>query len=189
MAPRKRSRRGSRKQRGSSAYTEEFTFSVEAGNTAVITVGTLANRPPRSNFRPLWMDCDFSGFVPGTDTIPASFTPVGFQIALGYGTQQGLSGTLYESQTSRVRLASTSPQRVRIHVPRSYDWLSWNTISTTEIGNLTAVCIGRPSGSTSTSFIRGVARIRCQLQTEVIASSCPTYLESHGSSSGSFLEL
>jgi len=172
-------RRKAGKKSGSSAYTEEFTFSVEAGNTATVYVSTLGNRPPRSNFRPMWLECEFCAFVPGTEAIPSSYSPVGFQVALGFGTQVSQSG-LYESITSRVRLASTTPQHVRIRTPRSYDWLAWNTASLTEIASLTAVCIGRPSGSTSSVFVRGVCRLKCAIQTEVIASTCPTYVESHG---------
>lgn len=185
-----RNRRGRRRtgrsggQGANGGYTEVFTFSVEAGHTAEVLVSTLGNRPPRSNFRIAWMEVEFTSFVAGTGSLPATFTPVAFQCSLGEGTQQGSTG-LYQEATSPLRLASTAPRRVHVRAPVSMAWFSFDTAERTAIGNLTAVCIGRPADASSTSYIRGVARIRVQLQTETSASTCPTYLESHGGSSSS----
>jgi len=182
---RSRRSRGQRRssQRANGYYIEVFTFSVQAGNTANVTVATLADRPPRSNFRPRWMEVEFSSFVPGTATLPASFTPVAFQFSLDTGSNS--VGLPNSDATSRLRLASTTPRVQRITNPVSADWYSWNQGETTLVATLSAVCIGLPAGSGSTSFVRGVCRLHIDVQIEVSATSCPalSYVEAHDVSS------
>lgn len=180
----RRGRQRSRRQRSSSQranghYIEVFTFSVQAGNSANVTVATLADRPPRSNFRPRWMECEYSSFVPGTDALPASYTPVGFQFTLASGTNAAQESNT--DSTSRLRLASTTPRTQRISNPVSADWYTWDQDSTTLVAIISAVCIGRPAGSSSTSFVRGVCRMRIDVQEEVSATTCPAlrYVEAH----------
>lgn len=178
--PRKsRNSRRSRRGRGNSQqaqgfYIEVFTFSVEAGHTANVTVATLADRPPRSNFRPRWMECEFSSYVPGSSTLPASYTPVGFQFYLTTGSNTG--GGADSASTSRLRLASTTPRTSRIHNPVSADWYEWNQVSTTLVAQLSAVCIGSPGTPNVSAYVRGVCRMRIDVQTETSATACPTNL-------------
>lgn len=174
-----RKRKGGRRRRRSGlqadgAYTEVFTFSVQAGNTTSVTVGTLANRPPRSNFRPLWMSAEVASFVPASSdgTVPATFTPIAFQMEFVAGSNA--AGTGNASSTSRLILATTTPRRTRIRYPVSEDWYTFNQQANTLVANLTAVCIGRPGSSTSTAYVRGVITMRVLIQREVSGSQCPS---------------
>jgi len=178
-------RRQGRRRGGQQAvgfYIEVLTFSVEIGNTATILVSTLADRPPRSNFRPKWMEVEYASFVPGTTSLAPSFTPVGFQFALGYGANVTVGG-LAQDKVSRLRLATTAPKKERIHTPVSAQWFSYQTTGTTEVAILTAVCVGVPAGSESTAYVRGICRIGFQLQEEDSASTCPTMIQAHSSDS------
>lgn len=148
---------------------EEFTFSVLSGASAFVSVATLANRPPRSAFRPLWMEVEFASFVPGSSTVPATFTPVGFQASFGTGGAQGDA-----TSVAPLRLASTTPQRVRVHNHAPEDWYAYSSAASTQVATLTAVCIGTPSGSGSSAYVRGVVRMKVAVTLEVSASACPT---------------
>lgn len=161
----------------SGSYEEVITFSVEAGNTISVTVATLANRPPRSNFRPRSMRVEFASFVPGTTSLPATYTPVGFQIEFTPGSSGSVPAA---GSVSNIRLASTTPRVVSIRYPLPSDWYSWDSDPTTLVAQLTAICIGIPGAAGSASYVRGVVTFRIDIQNEISASTCPTYLESHG---------
>lgn len=184
MAPRKNKKGGRRRRRGTGlqadgAYTEVFTFSVIAGNTTQVTVGTLANRPPRSNFRPLWMQAEVASFVPADDATPATFSPVAFQMEFVAGSNA--AGTGNASSTSRLILATTTPRRTRVRYPVSEDWYTFNQQDSTLVANLSAVCIGRPGSATSTVYVRGVITMRVLVQREVSGTACPAvYVDEEG---------
>lgn len=175
MAPARRRRRGQRRRqsrpspgsRGS--YEEVFTFSVEAGATAQITVAQLTGRPPRCSFRPRHMSCEFATYVPAATP---TFTPVAFQFGFGYG-----GNNEQEVVISPCRLASTNVQRQGISMPITQDWYAWNVDKNAQIGWLTAICLGATKPS---AYVRGVVRLRLDLQIEDLAGACPSqHLEGH----------
>lgn len=174
-----RRRRGRRGNRRTYAYEEVFTFSVGAGFVTSIMYSTLANRPPRCNFRPVWLDVKAVGFVPGTSTRPPGNEPIGFQLVF----QEGGSGTTVDIACSDIQIAASTPAHLRLHYPRSGDWRSYDLPATTNVAQIRAVCIGK-SGS-SDGFLRGVARMRIALNPENVAVVCPALLTQDPSTSGS----
>lgn len=150
-------------------YEEVFTFSVPNGTVSSITVGTLANRPPRSNFRPIWLEATAQGFVPGTNERPGYYYPVGLQLAFAEGNPQ--SAVVYVA-TSQLALGRAT---VRLRYPQSADWRSFDLPSGSVVGEIRAVCVGPPnSAGTTPGYLRGVARMYIALQPEEVVASCPT---------------
>lgn len=152
------------------AYEEVFTFSVTNGMVTTISVGTLANRPPRSNFRPIRFEVTARGFVPGTESRAGYEVPIGVQLAFAEGNPD--SAVVYVA-TSQLRLA---PATLSLRYPSSADWRSFDLSSSAVVGEIRAVCVGRPGSAEPTAYLRGTARMFIALQPEEIVASCPTLL-------------
>lgn len=168
-----RKRGGGRRRNYTMGFEEAFTFSVQNGASTYVTIATLANRPPRSNFRPVWLEVEACGYVPSSSaTEPASFAPVGIQIGIAYGSVG--SSVPNEISVSPIHTVTNVPRRVRVFNRRSEDWITFDQPANTNIAVITAVCTGSVGTDTS-AYLRGTARMRFAIQTEAVASACPTY--------------
>lgn len=174
-----RRRRGGRRGGRTLRYEEVFTFSVNNGATTSVQVGTLGNRPPRSNFRPVWFEVEArEPWVPATATLPGYYAPGSIQITLNGPRETGDSVAV-----SNLCLLGSTPRRVRVHYPPSADWWPWNNVSSDVVATIDAVCVG--TTSPGTAFVRGIGRIMVQVSVEDIATPCPSvHLESTGSAPG-----
>lgn len=161
-----------RRSRRARCIVETFTFSVLQGETSSVQVGTLTSRPPRSNFRPLWMEVEVCGYQPGSASQPGWLAPVGCQI----GFRQESNGN-YVS-TSRLLLATSTPKKLRTRYPRSADWWPYNITPSMTIADIHAVCVG-PTGPAGTiGYLRGIGRLGLIVQEEMCVTGCPS-LGSH----------
>lgn len=165
MAPRRGRRRNRRRGNRSRGIVETFTFSIINGNSADVLVSTLTSRPPRSNFRPIWLEVDVCGYQPGTSAQAGFLAPVGCQ--LGFRSES--DGTY--CSTSRLVLAGAASRKVRTYYPRSADWWPWNVVGSTVICSISAVCVG-PTSNTS-GYLRGIGRLLLIVQEEQCISDCP----------------
>lgn len=171
MKPRRRSTRRKNRRGPKMCFEEAFTFSVEAGHSITVLNSTLSNRPPRSNFRPLWLDVEVCGFVPSTAAAePTSFEPIGCQIAIVYGS---IGSTSNAVSVSPIKLVTNTPRRIRVRNRPQEDWITFDQPPSTQIASISAVCVGSP-GTGATGYLRGVARMRFSIQSEVVVPSCPT---------------
>lgn len=170
-------RRGRGRGRSNSrplGFEESFTFSITMGASVNVLVSTLANRPPRSNFRPIRavISCQ-PPFVPGTTTVPGFYVPGAFQATFA----NGAGGT---STTTGVVNCGTALTRASVRYPRSADWWFYSVDPADVVLIIDSVCIG--SAGTSTAFLRGTCHIWFRLTQEIIASTCPsTHLTDHHS--------
>lgn len=169
MAPRNRRSARKPRRRYQRVYTETFTFSVGVGSAASVTVATLGNRPPRSNFKILKWAVTAKGFCPATNTMPGFYAPVGLQVTSMMDVE--------EQNTSGVRVA---PCRFHMRA-KQYKWLGFDTDDSYIVGNIAATCIG-PAGGSANLYVRGVITLVIALSKEMVVAACPP---SHISSSSS----
>lgn len=162
-----RRRNGTRRNSNRRGIIETFTFSVMQGSTTSVLVSTLTSRPPRSNFRPVWLEVEVVGYQPGTSSASGWLAPVGCQI--GFRSE---SDGNYAS-TSRLVLAGATPRKIRTRYPTSSDWWPWNITLSTVIADISAVCVGPSVNSANPGYLRGVARMLIIVQEEQCATSCP----------------
>lgn len=175
MAPRRTNRRPRRQRRRrrttARMYDEYFTFSLQVGLTAQVTVANLSQRPTRSVFRPIFMTVTASGgLVPSTasDSRPGFYAPAALQLALRNPTGERVA-------VSRPRMSGPIPSSLTVRYPRSGDWYPENNASTDVIADIDAICLGSNSlGQTSPSYITGLVHIRVLLGPELVGTSCPT---------------
>lgn len=162
-----RRRRPGKNKRNRAFYYESFTFSLSIGGVTTITVGTLAERPHRCNFRPLSMKISATGaYVPGTASTPGYYAPVGIQAWFMEGQAK--------NATSGIKTLSQNPKTITVRYPRSADWLSYDLDESTGVAQIEAVCIG-PAG-TATGYVRGTVTMKIALQPEIVAAGCPKFL-------------
>lgn len=169
--PRNNKKRSSRRRRGGRlSYIETFTFSVTAGAVSTVTKATLSSLPLRCNFRPLWFETEVIAFVPGSTSLPGFVAPVGCQLSLLEGQDSSVVTTV---SVSPCKVVGAVPCRVRVRYPRSADWRSYTSAPTAQIASIASVCVG-PSGTGTSTVLRGVGRIYFLLQNEDIVPSCPS---------------
>lgn len=168
MGRKKRSRRGRRGTAGL-RFIETFTFSVQNGFVSEVKVSTLANRPPRSNFRPIWFEVEVvQPWVPATGSIPGYFAPGAIQLSIRSPAEQG-----DRVAVSPLTVLGSAPRRVRVSYPASADWYDWNTQGLNVVATIEAVCTGPITPGTG--YIRGIGRMLCAVQTEDSGTICPTF--------------
>lgn len=180
MTPPRRGLSGRRQTRsrrshpsGRNIYRENFTFSITPGATSNITVATLANRPPRSNFRPQSLTLTaLTAYVPPSAATPGYFVPAALQIL--YLTPSG-----EYCATSGQQLLGTTPRRITVRYPRSSDWWPYNNSSTDVVATIDCVCLGT---TPTNAVVRGTAQMRITISQEVVAPVCPTFLTNTGHS-------
>jgi len=164
--PARRNVRGGRNQ-----YRENFTFSITPGFTSNVTVATLGNRPPRSNFRPISFSITATtAYVPPTTTLPGYYVPAALQILF-----MNPSGE-YVSTSGQLALG-TNPRRLSVRYPRSADWWPYNNIATDTVAVIDCVCLGTVPQN---AVVRGTAQIRLAISQEIIVPTCPTLLTNAG---------
>lgn len=162
----------SRGARGNSrlVYEENFTFSVELGATVSVTVATLGNRPPRSNFRPIRaVVTAATAYVPATQSHPGFYVPASLQFvyrAPGEGDYIG---------TSNLMVLGANPVTITQRYPSTGAWWPYNNTPSESIMDISAVCMGR-AGNSEPAYIRGVVHLYVALQPEVIVSTCPQHI-------------
>lgn len=159
-------RRNRRSRKQVLRYEEVFTFSLNNGASTSVQVSTLGNRPPRSNFRPVYLEVEaVQPWVPATSALPAYFCPGAIQLTLNNPLEKG-----DPTATSQLVMLGSSPRKVRVRYPQSALWWSWDTSGSDVIATIDAVCAG--TTSPGTAFVRGIGRMLIALQVEDIATSC-----------------
>lgn len=177
-APRNRRRRNRRGGRSRMEYSESFSFSIEVGKSINITVANLANRPPRSNFRPISMTVSaITAYIPPNVDYShfGAFIPSAIQLNFGE-TVPGSSSTFFSASTGP-RVLGMTPSNVTLWYPRSEDWYSYQVNSATRIATIDTVCLGN---SSIAAYVRGICHFRVRIGPEVVEPTCPTlqHLES-----------
>lgn len=163
--PSKSKKTSFRRQGRTRGIIETFTFSVLQGNTSKVLKSTITSLPPRSNFRPVWLEVEVCGYSPGSSSEPGYMGPVGCQLNfIGYPVASYCS-------TSRLCLAGSSPRKVRTYYPRSSDWMPYNLADTVGLADISAVCVGKLADTSG--YLRGVGRMMLIVQEEVCANACP----------------
>jgi len=160
-------RRAARRRRAAphrSTVVENFTFTVESGTISNVLVRVLGNRPPRSNFRPLWFEVEACAYIPGSGD--PTFSPVAMQLTMSSEDDGSYVAT------SPLKLVNNLPVRLRVQQPRSSDWWAYNTKSDTVVCSVHAVCAGKPPTENKV-FLRGIGRVGLLVQEEVTVATCP----------------
>lgn len=161
--PRKRRFRG--KRRGKGQYVEEqFTFSVQLGNSQSITKGNLSSLPPSHNFRVQFIRCEaVAAYIPSSTGFTGSYAPSALNVQITEATDSVSS--------SRTVVLGHQPKRVSVRAKTPQDWYSHARPDTSQLGIIEAVCLGNPG---VVAYVRGVCTIGLALQPENLTPTCPT---------------
>ena len=149
-------------------FEEVFTFSISLGGTSNVLVSTLSNRPPRSSFRPIRAEIQFSGaYVPGSNDRSGYFAPAGLQMTFNNPAGEHVA-------TSEPMLACAETRRVQLRYPGSADYWSYDHTGSAVFATINAICVGL-SGGTNAS-VRGICKLWCRCGPELTIATCPTLL-------------
>lgn len=161
MARRRGRGRRARAGRPSFRVDDIFTFTVEVGTIAAVTVGQLNNKPPNSDFAVRSITAECVSYSDKGTTVPA-----GIQLFL---TNNGNGNA---AQASRVLLVTEVPRTVTVTAPQPL-WLQYNSADATKLAWMQGVCVGPPPGG-SKVYVRGLIRLVLDVSTEAVPIQCPT---------------
>lgn len=171
--PRRKGRRRRGRSRAASGYhvgDEFITFSCKLGASQDIKVQNLSTLPKNCNFRIVWIKVTASQpLVPG---------PANDQTS-GYFTAGGLDLVIYDNNnviitSSKPQVLGANPRSVWVRSPPGKAYFPYNMAGSAVIGQLSALCFGKPSLYTDTGYIRGLIQIRFSFSYEILSSTCPT---------------
>lgn len=168
--PRRKTRGGNSRGRGGRnrrPLIDNFTFSLLQGNEMDVKVANISSRPPRCNFRPLWLEVQVCGYQPGSSSTSGWLAPVGCQLAC-----RSEADGVY-CATSKLIACAAVPRKIRVYYPRSADWYPWNISDGTTLFTIIAICIGPTVDSNTKGYLRGVGRVAMIYQEEYATAGCP----------------
>lgn len=161
-------RRGGRGRRGGGMhYVETIPVSVELGTTVDLTYSLLKNRPGSSNFRVQYVHfVGTCGYEMSTVPKPGYFAPSCVQLDILNSVS---TGEIVASSGPVVM--GVQPRNVKIHQPRSSDWLPYSQDGKESFCKISAVCLGKPG--VDKGFVRGIIHVLVRFGVELVSATCP----------------